>query len=416
MPAASPATAGVGTAAAARDGAPLLEVTDLKVYFPIREGLIIQRHVGDVRAVDGVSFTMTRGETLGLVGESGCGKSTTGRALIRLYEPTAGRVRFEGIDMTTLDRSALNRTRRRMQMIFQDPYASLDPRMTAGGIVAEPLDIHSVGTVRERRDRVRELLSTVGLNPEYASRYPHEFSGGQRQRIGVARALALDPDLIVADEPISALDVSIQAQIINLLERLQARLSLTYLFIAHDLSVVRHISDRIAVMYLGRIVELASSRDLNREPLHPYTVALLSAIPIPDPAIELRRRRIILTGDVPSPVAPPPGCRFHTRCWLRERMGNPIECETVDPEFRTLAAGHEVACHFAERVDGSPEQVQATGRSGRTATTDGATTGTDTDAGGSGVPPEPVVPPSEPGREAAPGGVPDGGRGAAPTG
>jgi oligopeptide transport system ATP-binding protein len=262
-----------------------------------------------------------------------------------------------------------------MQMIFQDPYASLDPRMTAGGIVSEPLDIHGVGTTGERRARVRELLATVGLNPDYAVRYPHEFSGGQRQRIGVARALALEPDLIVADEPISALDVSIQAQIINLLERLQGRLGLTYLFIAHDLSVVRHISDRIAVMYLGRIVELASSRELNRAPLHPYTVALLSAIPIPDPVIEARRRRIILKGDVPSPVNPPSGCRFHTRCWLRERLGRPAECETIDPEFRMLAAGHTVACHFAEQVDGSAEQVQATGARVRQAPADGETSG-----------------------------------------
>jgi oligopeptide transport system ATP-binding protein len=340
----------------------LLRVEDLKVYFPIREGMLIERHVGDVRAVDGISFAMRRGETLGLVGESGCGKSTTGRAIIRLYEPTAGRVLFDGVDIISLDKDGLKSMRRRMQMIFQDPYASLDPRMTAGGIIAEPLDIHDVGAKGERQERVRELLQTVGLNPDYADRYPHEFSGGQRQRIGVARALALEPDMIVADEPISALDVSIQAQIINLLERLQGRLGLTYLFIAHDLSVVRHISDRIAVMYLGRIVELASSRDLNRTPLHPYTVALLSAVPIPDPVVESRRRRIILTGDVPSPVNPPSGCRFHTRCWLRQRLDNPSECEAIDPEFRVLGPMHEVACHFADRVDGSLEQLQATGR------------------------------------------------------
>jgi oligopeptide/dipeptide ABC transporter ATP-binding protein len=234
--------------------------------------------------------------------------------------------------------------------------------MTAGGIVGEPLDIHSIGNRQERRERVRELMSTVGLNPDFVERYPHEFSGGQRQRIGVARALAVNPDLIVADEPISALDVSIQAQIINLLERLQGEFDLTYLFIAHDLSVVRHISDRIAVMYLGRIVELAGSRDLNRFPFHPYTVALLSAIPIPDPVVESRRRRIILRGDVPSPAAQPSGCRFHTRCWLREKLGNPEECVTIDPELRVIASGHEVACHFAEKVDDSAEQLQATGR------------------------------------------------------
>ncbi len=343
-------------------GAALLRAEDLQVHFPIREGLLIERSVGQVRAVDGISFAVRRGETLGLVGESGCGKSTTGRAILRLHEPTGGRILFDGVDITSLDKRGMRSMRRRLQMIFQDPYASLDPRMTAGGIISEPLDIHDVGTKPDRRLRVRELLSTVGLNPDYADRYPHEFSGGQRQRIGVARALALEPDVIVADEPISALDVSIQAQIINLLERLQDSLGLTYLFIAHDLSVVRHISDRIAVMYLGRIVEQASSQDLNRTPLHPYTVALLSAVPIPDPVVEGRRRRIILTGDVPSPVNPPSGCRFHTRCWLRQRLDNPAECEEVDPEFQVLGPMHEVACHFADRVDGSMEQLQATGR------------------------------------------------------
>jgi oligopeptide transport system ATP-binding protein len=346
------------------DGTPLLAVRDLKVWFPITEGMLLERHVGDVRAVDGVSFELRRGETLGLVGESGCGKSTTGRAIVRLYKPTEGSILFDGQDISKVDGKELQHLRRRFQMIFQDPYASLNPRMTAGNTVGEPLDVHGVGSKGSRRERVRELLSTVGLNPDYAERYPHEFSGGQRQRIGVARALALDPDLIVADEPISALDVSIQAQVINLLERLQDRLGLTYLFIAHDLSVVRHISDRIAVMYLGRIVELAPSRELNTRPLHPYSVALLSAVPIPDPKVERRRRRIILKGDVPSPVNPPSGCHFHTRCWLRERLGNPEQCSAEIPLLRTLSTGHEVACHFAEEVDGSREQLQATGRGG----------------------------------------------------
>ncbi len=340
---------------------PLVEVQDLKVWFPITEGLIFERHVGDVRAVDGISFSLHRGETLGLVGESGCGKSTTGRALVRLYKPTAGKITFDGVDLGSLQGAELRRVRRRMQMIFQDPYSSLDPRMTAGGIVGEPLDIHDIGTTKERRVRVRELLSTVGLNPDFVDRYPHEFSGGQRQRIGMARSLSLNPDLIVADEPISALDVSIQAQIINRLERLQGEFDLTYLFIAHDLSVVRHISDRIAVMYLGRIVELASSKHVNKTPLHPYTVALLSAIPIPDPKVEAKRKRIILRGDVPSPANPPSGCRFHTRCWLRERLGNPERCVTEDPELRTMEAGHEVACHFAEDVPAAPESARALG-------------------------------------------------------
>jgi oligopeptide transport system ATP-binding protein len=353
---------GATTGAGGGDGAPLLQVEELKVWFPITEGLIIERHVGDVRAVDGVSFDLRRGETLGLVGESGCGKSTTGRAIIQLYRPTAGRVLFEGEDLARLKGGDLRRQRRRMQMIFQDPYASLNPRMNVGAIVAEPMDIHGVGDGASRRARVRDLLATVGLDPSFSVRYPHEFSGGQRQRIGVARALAVNPDLIVADEPISALDVSIQAQIINLLERLQGEFDLTYLFIAHDLSVVRHISDRTAVMYLGRIVELARSRDLNVEPLHPYTVALLSAIPIPDPLVERRRRRIILRGDLPSPASPPSGCRFHTRCWLRERLNNPARCVEEDPTLRELASGHLVACHFAEDVAGSTEQLQVTGR------------------------------------------------------
>ena len=375
-------------ATAAAGSVPLLRLEGLKVWFPIRDGIIRQRHVGDVQAVDGVTFEIERGETLGLVGESGCGKSTTGRAIIRLNPPTGGRIFFDGQDVTDMRGSELRRLRKRMQMIFQDPYASLDPRMTAGGIIAEPLDIHDVGKPDDRRERVKELLQTVGLNPAYASRYPHEFSGGQRQRIGVARALALQPDLIVADEPISALDVSIQAQIINLLERLQGEFGLTYLFIAHDLSVVRHISDRTAVMYLGRVVETSGSRDLNLRPLHPYTVALLSAVPIPDPVVESRRRRIILKGDVPSPVNPPSGCRFHTRCWLREKLGNPERCVTEDPELRVLDTRHEVACHFAEDVDGSTEQVQATGRPNPRATQAAAPSAAPA--------PAPSIPPSAP--------------------
>ncbi len=349
---AAPASAG------GEGDAQLLRVEDLKVYFPIREGIIFERHIGDVRAVDGVSFALRRGETLGLVGESGCGKSTTGRAILRITEPSAGRIWLDGVDLAGLGPGELNRTRRRMQMIFQDPYASLNPRMTVAGIIGEPLEIHRIGDRRSRHGVVRQLLSTVGLNPDYGDRYPHEFSGGQRQRIGVARALALNPDLIIADEPISALDVSIQAQIINLLTALQDEFGLTYLFIAHDLSVVRHISDRIAVMYLGRIVELAPSRELNTEPYHPYTIALLSAIPVPDPAVEARRRRIILKGDVPSPVNPPSGCRFHTRCWLRTALGNPERCVTDDPILRQLTPGHEVACHFAEELQGADRRTE----------------------------------------------------------
>jgi oligopeptide transport system ATP-binding protein len=388
--AASPTPVG----ASAGGGDELLRLDDVKVWFPIKSGIVLERHVADIRAVDGVSFAVKRGETLGLVGESGCGKSTTGRAIIRLYQPTAGRITFDGTDITTMQGGQLRAIRRRMQMIFQDPYASLNPRMNVETIIAEPLEIHRVGNARERRERARELLATVGLNPEFGVRYPHEFSGGQRQRIGVARALALNPDLVVADEPISALDVSIQAQIINLLERLQGEFGLTYLFVAHDLSVVAHISDRIAVMYLGRIVELAGSHELNRHPLHPYSVALLSAIPIPDPAVESRRRRIILKGDVPSPVSPPSGCRFHTRCWLRERLGNPEICSTVDPPLQEVTGGHEVACHFADQVEGSKEQLLATGR-GRSSTADATTDTAGAPAGAPG-PSIPPVPPTAP--------------------
>ena len=360
VPAAGGASA--QTAPAPTTAEPLLRIEGLRMYFEITSGILVSRHVGDVRAVDGIDLSIAKGETVGLVGESGCGKSTVGRTILRLYRPSAGRIVFDGQDITNLEGASLRAVRRRMQMIFQDPYASLNPRMTAAGIVSEPLEIHGVGSSKDRRQRVRDLLGTVGLDPDYGDRYPHEFSGGQRQRIGVARALALHPDLIVADEPISALDVSIQAQIINLLEKLQGEFGLTYLFIAHDLSVVRHISDRIAVMYLGKIVEIAGSRDLYERPLHPYSVALLSAVPIPDPAVESRRRRIILMGDVPSPSDPPPGCAFHPRCWLRERLGNPERCVAEAPVLREMATRHPVACHFAEEVDGTAEQVQVTGR------------------------------------------------------
>src|SRR5690242_8477314 len=320
----------------------LLRVEHLKMYFPITQGIILQRQVGWVRAVDDITFSVKRGETLGLVGESGCGKSTTGRAILQLYKPTGGTVNFLNKNLTTLSGGDLRRMRREMQMIFQDPYASLNPRMTVGSIIGEPLEIHGLARGREKQQRVEELLRVVGLNPYFANRYPHEFSGGQRQRIGIARALAVNPSFIVCDEPISALDVSIQAQIINLLEELQDEFGLTYLFIAHDLSVVRHISDRIAVMYLGKIVELADRLELYEQPLHPYTKALLSAVPIPDPTIERKRERIILTGDVPSPVDPPPGCRFHTRCPLADTI-----CREQEPEFREVTPGHWAACHFA---------------------------------------------------------------------
>ncbi len=318
----------------------LVEVRDLRMWFPITQGLIIQRRVGDIKAVDGLNFFIRKGETLGLVGESGCGKSTTGRALLQLYRPTGGEVLFAGEDLTRLRGERLRRMRRRMQMIFQDPYASLNPRMTVGNIIGEPLEVHDILQGKARRERVQELLEVVGLNPYFVNRYPHEFSGGQRQRIGVARALAVQPDFIVCDEPISALDVSIQAQIINLLEELQSKFGLTYLFIAHDLSVVRHISDRVAVMYLGKIVELTTRDELYNNPLHPYTRALLSAVPIPDPEVEEKRRRMILEGDVPSPANPPSGCRFRTRCPLRMDI-----CAEVDPEWRDVAEQHWVACH-----------------------------------------------------------------------
>jgi len=317
----------------------ILEVKNLKMWFPITEGVIIQKTVGHVKAVDDISFFVRQGETLGLVGESGCGKSTTGRSILQLYRPTAGEVWFEGQNLCEMKGEALRRMRRRMQMIFQDPYASLNPRMTVGNIIGEPLEVHNISRGKEKSERVQELLQVVGLNPYFVNRYPHEFSGGQRQRIGVARALAVNPNFIVCDEPISALDVSIQAQIINLLEELQQQFGLTYLFIAHDLSVVRHISDRVAVMYLGKLVEVTTRVELYNNPLHPYTQALLSAVPIPDPVVEEKRKRIILEGDVPSPVNPPKGCNFSTRCPVVMDI-----CKEQEPEFKEVQQEHWVAC------------------------------------------------------------------------
>jgi oligopeptide transport system ATP-binding protein len=319
----------------------LLTVKNLKKYFPIRGGLF-SKEVARVHAVDDVSFDIMAGETLGLVGESGCGKSTTGRSILRLIEPTSGEVMFQDRNVTAMDKRALRALRKEMQIIFQDPYASLNPRMTVGSIIGEALVIHKLAPNRKaREERVVQLLETVGLNADHLRRYPHEFSGGQRQRIGIARSLAVSPDFIVCDEPVSALDVSIQAQIINLLEELQEKFSLTYLFIAHDLSMVRHIADRTAVMYLGKVVELADREELYGNPLHPYTQALLSAVPIPDPVREKKRERIILKGDVPSPAKPPSGCRFHTRCPLAIDV-----CKEIEPEWREVAPGHWAACHL----------------------------------------------------------------------
>ncbi len=320
----------------------LVAVENLKKHFPIYRG-VLRRQIGTVKAVDGISFDIRRGETLGLVGESGCGKSTAGRTILRLYDATEGRILFGGEDIAKFSGEKLRDTRPRMQMIFQDPMASLNPRMTVGSIIAEPLVEHRVARRRAREDRVRELLDAVGLNPDYANRYPHEFSGGQRQRIGIARALALEPAFIVADEPIAALDVSIQAQVVNLLEDLQEKLGLTYLFISHDLSMVRHICDRVAVMYLGKVMELASRDLLYNHPRHPYTVALLSAVPIPNPKIEATRKRIILSGDVPSPANPPSGCVFRTRCPKAQDR-----CAVEVPAWREIEPGRRIACHFPD--------------------------------------------------------------------
>jgi len=327
-------------AAPVATGTTLVDVKGLKVYFPIKGGLL-SRTVAQVKAVDGVDLFIRRGETLGLVGESGCGKSTTGRAVLQLIKPTAGSVKFDGVELTKLSPGQVRKKREQMQMVFQDPYGSLDPRFTVGQIISEPLENFNRGNPKEISDQVANLLEVVGLNPYYVNRFSHEFSGGQRQRIGIARALALHPSFVVADEPVSALDVSIQAQVLNLMQELQGKFGLTYLFVAHNLSVVKHISDRVAVMYLGRVVELSSSEALYELPLHPYTQALLSAIPVPDPEIEARRKRIILEGDVPSPVNPPSGCNFHPRCWKAQAI-----CREVIPVLEAKQPDHYAACHF----------------------------------------------------------------------
>jgi oligopeptide/dipeptide ABC transporter ATP-binding protein len=324
----------------------LVDVRDLKMYFPLTRGIVIQRVIGYVRAVDGISFSIARGQTLGLVGESGSGKTTIGRTIVRLYKPTAGQILFGDKDLATLGGEELRQVRQRVQMIFQDPFASLNPRFTIGSLIAEPMHIYKIASHAEIRERTLELLRVVGLRPEYIDRYPHEFSGGQRQRIAVARALSINPEFVIADEPVSALDVSIRAQVLNLLQRLQQQFNLTYLFVSHDLSVVRHVADRIAVMYLGKIVELSDRDELYAAPKHPYTKALLSAIPIPDPQIEKRRKRIILSGDLPSPIRIPSGCRFHTRCPMAQDI-----CSQVEPAFEAKEGReHYAACHFSEKV------------------------------------------------------------------
>ena len=329
------------------DASTLVEVRNLTKYFPISRGLIFQQHAGDIKAVDDVSFNIQRGETLGLVGETGCGKTTVGRTILHLYKPTSGEITFDGINLTELPSPELRRMRSRMQMIFQDPYASLNPRMTVGSIIGAPLDVHGVPESMTKKERIQGMLQMVGLSPYFVNRYPHEFSGGQRQRIGIARALALSPDLVICDEPISSLDVSIQAQVVNLLEELQEQLGLTYLFIAHDLSMVRHISDRMAVMYLGKIVELTDRDEIYLNPLHPYTQALMSAVPVPDPDVAVERKRIILEGDIPSPADPPRGCNFNTRCPVATDI-----CFVEDPQYLEVEQGHWVACHLVKPEGG----------------------------------------------------------------
>jgi oligopeptide/dipeptide ABC transporter ATP-binding protein len=365
---AAPATHGRAGPAAAPSGPPLVEVRNLVKHFPVRGG-ILQRTLAQVQAVDDVDLVIRRGETLGLVGESGCGKTTVGRLILRLIDPTSGSIHFDGTDITRMRGSTLKPFRRRMQIIFQDPYASLDPRLPIADSIGDGLRIHGLGSSKEQREKVSRIMDLVGLQPWHARRYPHEFSGGQRQRIGIARALVLEPDLIVCDEPVSALDVSIQAQVLNLLKSLQRELGLTYLFIAHNMGVVEHISDRVAVMYLGKVAELADRQDLFRDAQHPYTQALLSAIPIPDP--QLRRKRVILRGDVPSPVRPPSGCRFHPRCPLREQLGNPEVCRTTVPELLQIdGSAHAVACHFKGQgiAAGSAGTAGSAGSAGSAAT------------------------------------------------
>jgi oligopeptide/dipeptide ABC transporter ATP-binding protein len=346
--------ASVASTTTADSGESLLEVTGLQKHFPVTSGVLFKRQVGAVKAVDGVSFSVKKGETLGLVGESGCGKTTTGRMIMRLLEPTGGKIVFEGRDITHMSQSRMRPLRRDIQMIFQDPYSSLNPRQTVGTIVGAPYKLQGIETPNGVKRAVQDLLELVGLNPEHYNRYPHEFSGGQRQRIGVARTLALKPRLIVADEPVSALDVSIQAQVINLLEDLQDELGLTYMVIAHDLSVVRHIADRVAVMYLGKIVEVADRTSLYKAPMHPYTTALMSAVPVPDPVQRKGRERIRLQGDVPSPLNPPPACRFHTRCWKAQEI-----CKTVEPPLVELKPGHQTACHFPDNAPAGATEIVA---------------------------------------------------------